>query len=220
MRNIPDRGRPGVFIPDIFRFFRASLHPLAYDWVMNVFQIAKFLNFKAAVVVMAVFLAGLAGQSQGQAQSLVTTKHDSSQPIEITADQLEVQQENQLATFSGNVQAIQGDIRLQAASLQVRYRAQDGNADVEGSISRIIAKGEVFFSSPGQTARGDSGVYDVDKSLVTLDGNVVLTREDNVIRGNRLVLNLATGRSKVSGAPSGGTGRVRGLFVPNKKTAK
>jgi lipopolysaccharide export system protein LptA len=187
---------------------------------MNVLQNVISQNFKAVFVALAMLLAGFAGLPQGQAQNLVTTKHDSSQPIEITADQLEVQQEKQLATFSGNVQAIQGDIRLQAASLQVHYRAQDGSADVEGSISQIIAKGEVFFSSPGQTARGDSGVYNVDKSLVTLDGKVVLTREDNVIRGNRLVLNLATGRSKVSGAPSGGSGRVRGLFVPNKKKAK
>ena len=155
--------------------------------------------------------------SSAQAQSPVTTKHDSSQPIEITADELEVQQEKQLATFTGNVQAIQGEIRLQAASLQVSYRAQDADADVGGAISRIIATGEVFFSSPGQTAQGDSGIYDVDKNLVTLEGKVVLTREDNVIKGNRLVLNVATGRSKVSGAPSGSGGRVRGLFVPNKK---
>jgi lipopolysaccharide export system protein LptA len=201
-------------------FSGASFEALAYDWFMNVSQVISIRKFKLAPVLLSFVLACFAGLSAAQAQSLVTTKHDSSQPIEITADQLEVQQEKQLATFSGNVQAIQGDIRLRAASLQVRYRAQDGSADVEGAISRIIAKGQVFFSSPGQTARGDSGVYDVDKSLVTLEGKVVLTREDNVIKGNRLVLNLATGRSKVSGAPSGTGGRVRGLFVPNKKTAK
>jgi|SaaInlStandDraft_6_1057023.scaffolds.fasta_scaffold11517_3 lipopolysaccharide export system protein LptA len=187
---------------------------------MNVSKVVIPLNFKAALVLLGILVPFWTGASVTHAQSLVTTQHDSSQPIEITADQLEVQQEKQLATFSGNVQAIQGDIRLQAASLQVHYWAQDGDADVEGAISRIMAKGEVFFSSPGQTAKGDSGVYDVDKSLITLEGKVVLTREDNVIRGSRLVLNLATGRSKVSGAPSGSGGRVRGLFVPNKKVKK
>jgi len=178
--------------------------------VSRVIQPFKFLLPGLLVLLMAVSPAVLA-------QSPVTTKHDSSQPIEITADQLDVQQEKQLATFSGNVQASQGDIRLQAASLQVRYRASEGDADVGGSISMITARGNVFFSSPGQTARGDTGVYDVDKSLITMEGKVVLTREDNVIRGNHLVLNLATGRSKVSGAAGSNGGRVRGLFVPNKK---
>jgi len=187
---------------------------------MNVFLVTRSLipRFAAALFAMACITAAV--PSPGLAQSLVTTKHDSSQPIEITADELEVQQEKQLATFSGNVQAVQGDIRLQAASLQVHYRAQDGNAQVQGAISSIIARGEVFFSSPGQTAQGDSGIYDVDNSTITMEGKVVLTREDNVVRGNRLVLNLATGRSKVSGAPSGSGGRVRGLFVPNKKTSQ
>ena len=181
-------------------------------------------SFKFLPALLTVLFVWHFGTIAAHAQSPVTTNHDSSQPIEITADQLEVQQEKQLATFSGNVQAIQGDIRLQAASLQVSYRAADdnsgSNADAQGAISRIIAKGNVFFSSPGQTAKGDSGVYDVDASLITFEGNVVLTREDNVIKGNRLVLNLATGTSKVSGAGVGKSGRVRGLFVPNKKKSQ
>jgi len=154
------------------------------------------------------------------AQSKPSTQHDASLPIEIAADTLEVRQDQNLAIFSGNVQAQQGAIRLKAEMLQVHYRPQQGEASVQGAISRIDAKGKVFFSSPGQTAQGDSGVYDVDKSLITMLGNVVLTRDNNVIRGNRLLLNLATGRSKVEGIVGKSGGRVRGLFVPNKKPKK
>ena len=158
--------------------------------------------------------------SSAYAQTKPSTQHDSSLPIEIAADALEVQQEKNLATFSGNVQAQQGAIRLKAELLQVHYRPQDGDASVQGAISRIDAKGKVFFSSPGQTAQGDSGIYDVDKSVIVMQGNVVLTRDKNVIRGNRLVLNLTTGRSKVEGAAGKAGGRVKGLFVPNKKPKK
>ena len=150
-------------------------------------------------------------------QNKPSTQHDATLPIEISADALEVQQELNLATFSGNVQVQQGAIRLRANVLKVHYRPQKGDASVQGAISRIDAKGKVFFSSPGQTAQGDSSIYDVDKGLITMLGNVVLTRDKNVIRGNRLVLNLTTGRSKVEGAAGKSGGRVRGLFVPNKK---
>ena len=79
----------------------------------------------------------------------------------------------------------------------------------------------VFVSSPQETAQGDHGVYDVDSESITLIGSVVLTRDKNVIRGARLVLNLVTGESRIEGAPAGGAqGRVRGRFVPGQKQSK
>ncbi len=172
-----------------------------------------------ATLLSSVFLltAALPLAAPALSQSAPTTRHDSSQPIEITADALEVQQNKQIATFSGNVNALQGEMLLRAETVTVYYRPQSGSAAVQGAISRIDAVGQVFFSSPGQTAQGDTGLYDVDKSIIVLNGNVVLTREENVIRGNRVVLNLATGRSKVEGAAGTKGGRVKGLFVPSKK---
>ena len=46
--------------------------------------------------------------------------------------------------------------------------------------------GNVFMSSPEETAQGEFGVYDVDGALLTLEGSVVLTRDENVVRGERL----------------------------------
>ena len=72
---------------------------------------------------------------------------------------------------------------------------------------------------PQETAQGDHGVYDVDSESITLIGSVVLTRDKNVIRGARLVLNLVTGESRIEGAPAGGAqGRVRGRFVSGPET--
>ena len=141
-------------------------------------------------------------------------KADTDQPIEINADSLEVQQDRNLAVFSGNVDATQGRIRLRADRLNVWYR-QGGNdsADVQGTISRIEAQGQVFVSSPEETARGDNGVYDVPAKQIVLTGQDVLTRGENVIRGERLVMDMESGRSQVVGGGS----RVRGLFVPPKK---
>jgi lipopolysaccharide export system protein LptA len=163
--------------------------------------------------------------ADAQAQSL--QQHDTSLPIEITADSLEVVQDRKIATFAGNVDAVQGDLVLSADQLRVHY-GDDANAAPGppgmGSIRRIEADGNVFLSSQRETAQGDAGVYDVASNRLTLEGAVVLTQEENVIRGQRLEIDLVSGRSQVFAAvPSteGGTApqRVRALFTPESSAA-
>lgn len=151
-------------------------------------------------------------------------RHDSSLPIEITADSLEVLRDQQLATFTGNVDAVQGDLVLTADELRIHYSGDEmggatAGTGAGGSIRRIEAFGKVFLTSPRETAQGDVGVYDVADETITLEGDVVLTRDSNVIEGERLELDLATGRSRVlAGVPSSEGGqpreRVRAIFVP------
>lgn len=88
-------------------------------------------------------------------------------------------------------------------------------------IYRIDATGKVVFTTPTETAIGDKGVYLVDNETIDLTGkSVTLTRGDNILKGNRVVYNMATNRSVLTGTP-GKTAdgevkpaRVHGLFVP------
>lgn len=154
-------------------------------------------------------------------------KHDSSAPIEITSDQLDVFQEENRAVFSGRVVAVQGDMRLKSEVMTVHYRdsgeTQEGQApQTGGSIEKIDVAGDVFLSTPEETASGDTGVYDVEKRELHLEKNVVLTREKNVLKGDHLIYNLDTGKSRLTGGAAatvtekGGKPRVRALFVPDK----
>ena len=77
----------------------------------------------------------------GLAWAQVGTGYDTSLPIEITADSLEVQQEEQLAVFTGNVDAVQGELNLRADRLVVHYRT---NAADSNAIRLIEAFGNVF----------------------------------------------------------------------------
>jgi lipopolysaccharide export system protein LptA len=167
-------------------------------------MIARLLQTGALVLAM------LAGPASAQAQQFIdTSKHDSSQPLEITADALEVDQENQSATFTGAVDVIQGDMRLTSDKLVVHYR--DKEAAEQNAIYRIDVEGNVRFATPTETAQGDSGVYDVDGGVIHMVGNVVLTSgQEAVIRGNELTMDLNSGQSEVSG------GRVKGYFVPDQ----
>lgn len=148
---------------------------------------------------------------------------DTDQPLEITADALEVQKANQLAIFEGRVLVVQGEIRLQSDRLVVHYSENSAN-DTNGSssIRRIEATGNVFLSSPRETAKGSRGIYDVENRQITLTGDVTLTQGQTVLKGQNMILNLETGLSRIEGGVSsgGGSGRVRGLFFPQKKTKK
>jgi lipopolysaccharide export system protein LptA len=148
------------------------------------------------------------------------------EPIEIQADRLVVDQEQELATFTGNVDAVQGELSLRADRLRVYYTdegqqqaAPAGAADNQG-IRRIEAQGGVVLRQPGETAEGDAGVYDPVARTLVLEGNVVLTRGENVVRGTRLDSNLASGVSVVTAAPGADRDqRVRALFAPEQNEA-
>lgn len=179
-------------------------------------QSALFLFMVAASATLA--LAPALGQVG------FTGRKSSDQPIEIASDTLEVQQDKQIAIFRGNVDAVQGDMRLRSAELYVYYRERQaaganappprqpasGGPDTS-SITKIEAKGDVFVSTPQERGQGDFGVYDVDKKTITLTGNVVLSNDQGTVRCARAVMHQDTGRSTCD--PVAG-GRVRGVFVP------
>ncbi|MCE2927817.1 MAG: lipopolysaccharide transport periplasmic protein LptA [Rickettsiales bacterium] len=155
-------------------------------------------------------------------------KHDTKQPIEINADTLEVFQQENRAVFTGNVVAIQGDVRLKSDRMNVFYSSDQGGdskakADAnpaQGAIDRIEVTGNVFLSTPQETASGATGEYDVKAEQVRLNSNVVLTRENNVLKGDKLIYSFATGKSQLTAGgvtQNGKKERVRAIFVPSKK---
>jgi lipopolysaccharide export system protein LptA len=188
-----------------------------------------------AILAFALVLVSVASDAQQRRPAPAPAKSNADEPIEITADSLEVQQDKQIAIFRGRVQAVQGTMRLTADTVTVTYRDQKAQQPqpqqrraptpaagdgAMGAISRIDAVGNVFVSSPAETAQGQSGVYDVDKRTVTLVGQVVLTRDKNVLKGETLVWNLETGVSRLDGGPAtAGTsgGRVKGVFMPQER---
>ncbi|MBE7636131.1 lipopolysaccharide transport periplasmic protein LptA [Sneathiella sp. P13V-1] len=174
---------------------------------------------KLTAAMTALFVLVLAGGAM--AQSAALKGFDTDQPIEILADSLEVQQQQQTATFAGNVQVLQGEIRLKAQKLIVHYadsNAKTASGEEAPQIRKIDAIGDVFLSSPRETAKGNQGIYDVINKQIQLNGAVVLTQGQNVLRGEQMVLDLVSGRSRIVGTGTGNTGgRVRGIFVPQKK---
>lgn len=172
-------------------------------------------------------LAATAALAQQQQQGAVSALkgHDSNAPVEVVADpgRLEVQSRADRAMFVGKVRATQGDLSLDTQRLTVAYSTkQPKQANGTGvQINRIDATGGVVVRSPSETAKGDMGIYDLDRRLITVLGNVQLNQGGNQINGARLVIDLDSGRAVVDGGPAGvnsSGGRVIGHFtVPQRQ---
>jgi lipopolysaccharide export system protein LptA len=179
----------------------------------------------ASLALTAVAQAEPAQQSGGAMQGFQMNRD---QPVKIESNSLEVRDKQRQATFSGKVKLTQGETILQCQTLVIFYEdsaapagpkkgappptAQKGGGPGSQQIKRAEAKGEVLVTQRDQTARGDNGVFDVKSNSITLIGNVVLTKDTNVVRGDRMFVDLNTGISRVE---SDKAKRVESLFNPN-----
>ena len=164
---------------------------------------------------LAAAFAGLAALAQAQEPVSALRGHNANAPVDVTADRIEVQDRADRALFVGNVHVRQAQLTLDTARLTVAYSSAGGI-----QIERLDASGGVIVRSPSETARGNFGVYDLDRRLITLVGDVTLTRGGSQIHGSRLVIDLASGRAVIDGGPAGvgqSGGRVTGRFtVPQR----
>jgi lipopolysaccharide export system protein LptA len=133
---------------------------------------------------------------------------DPNAPIEVSADRSDADQNTDTLIYSGNVVVRQGDVRLRANT--VRILAAGGKRP--NQVDRIYASGHVVVDAPSGTATGDNGVYDVRPRIITLTGRVVLTRNQDVMRGDKLIVDLISGVAKLGGEQQGG--RIQGMFTP------
>ena len=152
------------------------------------------------------------------------------QPIQIEAATLEMRDKKKEATFAGNVKVIQGDTTMTSKVLVVFYDSTSAPAAApagkskaakaapipaaapgpggSSSIRRLEAKGNVVVTQKDQVVTGETAVFDTKTNLVTMFGGVVLTQGKNVLRGDRLMVDMTTGVSRVESD----SGRVQGLF--------
>ncbi len=139
-------------------------------------------------------------------------------PVSYSANNLEYFDSERRLVLVGNVDIVQNDARLRADRITLFFSGTSGDGTTQqglgsGDIERMIAEGEVYYIRPSQDARGDRAVYDVRQDSVTFTGNVIIMSEDNVIRGNTLVLNIGNRRTVIRPEPGQ---RVRGVFVPSE----
>ncbi|MXO75549.1 OstA family protein [Altererythrobacter aerius] len=164
------------------------------------------------------FAATLVAMTGIQAAAQAIAGHNSNAPVNFAADRIELQDRQNRVVLSGNVDITQAGLRLRAARTQVSY-SDAGSL----SIQRITATGGVTVTRGDERAAGEVAVYDFNRRVITMAGNVRLNRGPDTLNGGRLVIDLRSGVSSVDGRASGsnsvtgavqgsGSGRVTGSF--------
>jgi lipopolysaccharide export system protein LptA len=176
-----------------------------------------------------------AQQPSGPPNALQGFSQNRDKPIKINSATLEVRDKDKVATFAGDVHLVQGDTTMRSKTLVVFYDddpSKSGKPPAGGAqgaqqnqnqqnqtqqIKRVEAKGNVIVVQKDQTATGESGIFDMRANTVTLLGNVVISQGPNVVKGEKLTVDMTTGVSRVECAkPPCSTGsRVQMLVTPS-----
>ncbi|MGL9619055.1 LptA/OstA family protein [Bradyrhizobium sp. U531] len=175
--------------------------------------------------------------TQGVPNAMQGFSQNRDQPIQIEAASLEMRDKKKEATFSGNVKVIQGDTTMTSKTLVVFYESGGGDKPAtpqqpaaksakstapiqsaqpgpggSSSIKRLEAHGNVVVTQKDQVVTGETAVFDTRTNLITMfgggAGQVVMTQCKNVMRGDRLKVDMTTGVSRVESD----SGRVQVLL--------
>jgi len=125
-------------------------------------------------------------------------------PIRVKADRSEVLDKEKKVVLINNVDITQGGARLRADRVVIEYGASGstqttGVGSGFGDINRMTATGEVFYITEDLKAKGDRGVYVANENTITLTGEVILLRGEDVGTGKRLTMDLNEGRTILRG---------------------
>lgn len=197
------------------------------------------LTLAAFAVVVFTIPAAAQGQQGSVTSAFSGFSAKSNEPVNVESDNLEVRDQDQAAVFSGNVVLKQAGSTVNARKLTIFYykkgegpkpdakpdqgarpaqgetKGPDGASKPEAGrdIRRMEAEGDVVVTQRNQRASGARGTFDVEANKVELSGGVVVAQDDNVIRGERLKVDLTTQTSRIEG----GGGRVQGVFKPRQR---
>ncbi len=183
-------------------------------------------KFYPHVLATAAFVLALAAAGDVRAQSAASGvpnamqgfSQNRDQPIQIEAASLEMRDKKKEATFSGNVKVVQGDTTMTSKILVVFYEQNSAPASPpantkgaksapiqsatpgpggSSSIKRLEAKGSVVVTQKDQVVTGETAIFDTKANLITMQGGVILTQCKNVLRGDRLLVDMTTGVARV-----------------------
>ncbi len=177
----------------------ARLGRIALAWMAGGF--ATTLGFAGAIALNAQAIAG----------------HNSNAPVNVASDRIELQDRENRVILSGNVVITQANLTVTSARTLINY-SDAGTL----RIDRLTASGGVVVTRGNERASGDVAIYDFNRRIITMAGNVRLRRGTDTLNGGRLVIDLRSGVSSVDGRASGsglpgssesGSGRVTGSFA-------
>ena len=121
--------------------------------------------------------------------SLLLTINSYSNELKITSENLEVDRENRVSVFSGNVYAYNKDIKIWSERLIVKFD------NTKNEIEQLNAEYSVKIIKDEISATGDIGVYYPKSEKLNLLGNVEVLEKNNYVKCDELYLDIKNSTS-------------------------
>ena len=165
---------------------------------------------------------------QSGSQTVAGFGRDGRQPIEVNADQLDVNDAAKTALFTGSVTATQGDSTLKSPELLVTYEGKGAGAQLGGEaksdeqasrLSRLLARDGAVITSGGDRRVASREVeFDAKADTALFTGSVVVNQGRNVLNGRRLFVDRKAGKSRLESPAQGGqpAGRITASFYQSE----
>lgn len=151
---------------------------------------------------------------------LLALPEDRNLPLQIQAQRMTWQHQQQLAVYAGQVDAQQGELHLQSEVLNL-YRNQ------QGDILRIIARSEgaqaylrdIPDPEQGQLeAWAEEIDYHPQEQRLVLTGQARILQGQDQFRGHRLVYQLDTQDIQASQSEDGSSERIEIILSPRQES--
>lgn len=134
--------------------------------------------------------------------------------VDVTSNILEVEKEKGTAIFIGNVKALYQDVTLRSDRLRILY---DENSKSDNKIKSLVATKDVVLTQGLDKVTADYAEYDLSTDNVTFKHNVVLNRNGNLLKGDKLIMNTVTKKAKMTSDKSK---RVQAVYFSDKGDQK
>ena len=121
--------------------------------------------------------------------NLLFITYSYSNELKITSENLEVDRENKISVFSGDVYAYNKDIRIWSEKLIVKFD------NLENEIEQLSAENSVKIIREEITATGDIGLYYPKTEILNLLGNVEVIEHNNYVKCDELYLDIKNSTS-------------------------
>jgi lipopolysaccharide export system protein LptA len=172
--------------------------------VMNLLALILLISPLASVVLAADADSRAKGETK-KAAGTSAFEFNKKDPIYITADWMEVDQNKNTITYKGRVVTSQNDMTMRSETLVAYYDPE------MKQMKQIIAEGKVNAIQGNRVATGEKAVFDDKTKTVTLTGNPVLRQGNSQVSGTRVIYYMDQDRAV---AESDGKVRVKATIFP------
>lgn len=162
------------------------------------------------------FFAAAAEKSDNKKITISDKMVKSDSPIHISADRMEVKQEDRTLVFEGHVQVRQDDLTLTGNRIKVFAAPSEkkDQASLAEKIDYIEVTGNVRVTQKDGLATAEKAVFYQQEQKIVMQGNPTVSKGNDKIEGTLITIYIQQGKSTVEG---GRETPVQAVLHPAKK---